>query len=309
MDCSIRYPLTSAFCIFLEREIRMTPREMMELAVDLARHSKPENDDRPHPFVGAVLARGGDVLAKAYRGMTPPGGLHAEQEALAQIKKDDVIAGATVYSTLEPCVVRGKEMPCSQRLIDRRIADVYYGILDPNRDIRGQGEWKMEDHGIRVRKFDPDLVAQIRDMNRDFINYMLGLGIHIRNPEPGKVFDQDAILVEGTYRVRPTKGDNVRLFVREANTYYPQAPINFDFNRENSVWQCPLAWINLRPKAQDYEIIIARVSDDLAVSLSHYTTAYKATGHWIGIEMDSLPPGFERLASVNIVRSTKPAVK
>jgi hypothetical protein len=201
------------------------------------------------------------------------------------------------------------QMPCSQRLIDRRIAEVYYGILDPNRDIRGQGEWKMEEHKIKVRKFDPDLVEQIREMNRDFINYMLGLGIVISRPKSREELDQDSVPVEGTYRVRPSNGDHVLLFVRKANTYYPQAPINFDFDRDHSAWQCPRASINAGLRPQDYEIIVARVSDDFAVSLRHYDSAHKATGHWIGIEMESPPPGFERLASVNVVRLSKPPAK
>jgi hypothetical protein len=55
-----------------------------------------------------------------------------------------------------------------------------YEMLNPNPDIRGRGEWRLEEGGIEAGKFDHDLVKAIRSQNADFIEYMQGLGLRRR---------------------------------------------------------------------------------------------------------------------------------
>ena len=55
-------------------------RKFARLAIDEARKSVPENDGRPHPRVGAVVVKNGEVLATAHRGEGE--GNHAEYIAL-----------------------------------------------------------------------------------------------------------------------------------------------------------------------------------------------------------------------------------
>jgi hypothetical protein len=115
------------------------------------------------------------------------------------------------------------------------------------------------------------------------------------------------ISVKGTYRVRPSPGESIRMFVRFSDTYYPQAPIDFGFDHDNSLWQCPSVWLGYdgMENPSDYEIIIARLNDDVSVATRHYSTVnrvmrekHKKDNIWIGIEMAQEPPGFERLASL-----------
>jgi hypothetical protein len=99
------------------------------------------------------------------------------------------------------------------------------------------------------------------------------------------------------------------MFVRFNRTYYPQAPIDFGFDHENSLWWCPsvsLGWAGMEGSS-DYELIVARLSEDLNVATRHYSTVnrvmrdkHKRDEIWIGIEMDPEPPGFERLASLTL---------
>lgn len=143
-------------------------RRFAEMAIEEARKSVPE-DDRPHPKVGAVVVKDGSVLSKAHRGERR--GSHAEYIALERKLSDDLVAGTTVYTTLEPCVKRKSEekIPCAQRLVDRKVARVVIGMLDPNPEIRGLGDQLLGKANIEVQLFPRDLRAQVEEMNREFI--------------------------------------------------------------------------------------------------------------------------------------------
>jgi pyrimidine deaminase RibD-like protein len=142
-------------------------RRFALLAIEEAKKSVAE-DDRPHPKVGAVVVKDGKVLAKAHRGENTKS--HAEYVALEEKLSSETLAGATVYTTLEPCIKRNPpKICCAQRLVDRRVARVFIGMLDPNPDIRGLGEQLLSEAGIETQLFPRDLRAQVEEMNREFI--------------------------------------------------------------------------------------------------------------------------------------------
>lgn len=142
-------------------------RLFAEMAIEEARKSVPE-DDRPHPKVGAVVVKNGRVLSRAHRGEDPQS--HAEYIALERKLPDDLVAGATVYTTLEPCTSRNHpKIPCAQRLVDRKVARVVIGMLDPNPVIRGLGDQLLSKANIETQLFPRDLRAQVEEMNREFI--------------------------------------------------------------------------------------------------------------------------------------------
>jgi pyrimidine deaminase RibD-like protein len=131
---------------------------------ELGRHS---------PKVGAVVVKDGKVLAIAHRGQDEQGE-HAEFTALDKMLKDDILAGATVYTTLEPCTTRNHpKVSCAQRLIDRKVARVVIGMLDPNEKICGKGVRRLRKANIEVVMFPPDLMAQVEDQNREFERFIL----------------------------------------------------------------------------------------------------------------------------------------
>jgi pyrimidine deaminase RibD-like protein len=142
-------------------------RAFEQLAIDEARLSSAE-DERPHPRVGAVVVKNGTVVSRAHRGESAK--CHAEFIALEGKLADDLVSGATVYTTLEPCTTRNHpKIPCAQRLIERKVRRVVIGILDPNPDIRGLGIQALNDAGIETQLFPIDLRTQIEEMNRDFV--------------------------------------------------------------------------------------------------------------------------------------------
>jgi pyrimidine deaminase RibD-like protein len=142
-------------------------RRFAAMAIEEASKSIPE-DERPHPKVGAVVVKDGKVLSKAYRGEKQKS--HAEYIALEDKLPDDVIAGSTVYTTLEPCTTRTHpKIPCAQRLIDRKVVCVVIGMFDPNPAIWGKGWRLLREAGIKTRVFDDDLIQICEEMNREFI--------------------------------------------------------------------------------------------------------------------------------------------
>jgi pyrimidine deaminase RibD-like protein len=142
-------------------------RRFAQMAIEEARKSVPE-DERPHPKVGAVVVKDDKILSKAHGGEKSKS--HAEYVALDDKLSDDLVAGTTVYTTLEPCTTRKHpKIPCAQRLIDRKVTRVVIGMLDPDPDIRGRGDQFLSDAGIEVQLFPRDLRAQVEEINREFI--------------------------------------------------------------------------------------------------------------------------------------------
>jgi pyrimidine deaminase RibD-like protein len=152
---------------------RYVDRKFMERAVEEARKSKAE-DERVHPKVGVVIVKDGRELATAYRGELGDGE-HAEYTALEKKLTDETIAGATVYTTLEPCTTRNHpKVPCADRLIERKVSRVVIGMLDPNSEISGKGVRKLREANTAVGLFPRDLMSKIEEMNREFTRHHVG---------------------------------------------------------------------------------------------------------------------------------------
>jgi len=142
-------------------------QQYMRMAIDEARRSTAE-DSRTRPMVGAVVVKDGHVIARAFRSELSPGE-HAEYTALEKKAASEPLAGATVYTTLEPCTTRNHpKVPCAERLIERKIARVVIGMLDPNPAICGKGQRRLREANIITELFPPELMAEVEEMNRDF---------------------------------------------------------------------------------------------------------------------------------------------
>lgn len=147
---------------------RMGSRALMVRAIELARRCVLE-PGRISPRVGAIVARDGVVMGEAFRGELREGE-HAEFTLLERKLADKTLAGATLFTTLEPCTSRNHpKIPCADRIVERRIKRVVIGTLDPNDRIRRRGELRLRSAGVEITRFDPDLMPEIEELNRDFL--------------------------------------------------------------------------------------------------------------------------------------------
>ncbi|MGL4313209.1 MAG: bifunctional diaminohydroxyphosphoribosylaminopyrimidine deaminase/5-amino-6-(5-phosphoribosylamino)uracil reductase RibD, partial [Sphingomonas sp.] len=101
----------------------------------------------PNPNVGCVIVQDGRVVG---RGWTQPGGRpHAEAMALAEAGAR--AAGATVYTTLEPCAhVSPRGPACADLLTAAGVARVVAALRDPDPRTDGEGLARLAAAGIVV---------------------------------------------------------------------------------------------------------------------------------------------------------------
>lgn len=138
--------------------------EYMRRALELAR--KGEGHTSPNPMVGCVVVKDGRIISEGYH--EKYGEFHAERNALTRCTEDT--AGADLYVTLEPCCHQGKTPPCTDIIIEKKIARVFVGSMDSNPLVAGKGVQILRDHGIYVENGILD--AECRKLNEVFYHYI-----------------------------------------------------------------------------------------------------------------------------------------
>lgn len=129
----------------------------------------------PNPRVGCVIVRDGQVVGEGWHERA--GEAHAEVHALQQAGAQ--ARGATAYVSLEPCCHQGRTPPCSQALIDARLARVVVAMQDPNPQVAGKGLQQLADAGMQVES--GLMEAQARTLNPGFIQRMQRRRPFVRN--------------------------------------------------------------------------------------------------------------------------------
>ena len=123
----------------------MTPEGLMRLAVVEA--EKGRGRTHPNPAVGAVVVRGGRVIARGHH--EKAGEAHAEVNALREAGSR--ARGADLYVTLEPCNHTGRTPPCTEAILQAGVKRLFFGSVDPNPTVRGRGGPFLKRAGIQVQ--------------------------------------------------------------------------------------------------------------------------------------------------------------
>lgn len=142
----------------------MTDIEYMRLALDLAKNGI--GFVNPNPMVGAVIVKDGRIIGKGWHEKC--GELHAERNAFANCTEN--AEGATIYVTLEPCCHYGKTPPCTEAIIENKIARVVIGSSDPNPLVAGKGAAILREHGIEV--VEGVISKECDELNEIFMHYI-----------------------------------------------------------------------------------------------------------------------------------------
>ena len=163
-------------------------RKLMELAVKAMVDSIPEIrvDGKITPKVGAVIKKIDGFIDSAYRGEFRSGD-HAEYTLLERKNGCTKLDGSILFTTLEPCAPGSRKegkSSCAERIEKARIQKVWIGIQDPDPAVSGKGQKHLEDKGIEINFFDPDLQQLILEENKEFIAQALERAAEAKKSKP-----------------------------------------------------------------------------------------------------------------------------
>jgi pyrimidine deaminase RibD-like protein len=131
-------------------------------AIELSGHCPPSDSAFS---VGAVLVSdAGEVIATGYSRERDPKD-HAEEAALARAADDPRLAGATLYSSLEPCLSRAsRPRSCTELIKAAGIGRVVIAWLEPPLFASGGGAAELRNAGVTVDEI-PWLAELARSVN------------------------------------------------------------------------------------------------------------------------------------------------
>jgi len=135
-------------------------------AIELSRRCPPSESAFS---VGAVVVSDpGKVIATGYSRERDPKD-HAEEVALAQAAGDPLLTGATLYSSLEPCLARAsRPRSCAELIIEAGVPRVVIAWLEPPLFTAGGGAGVLRRAGVTVVDI-PWLAALARSVNAHLV--------------------------------------------------------------------------------------------------------------------------------------------
>ena len=133
--------------------------DWLAAAVELSRRCPPSDSAYA---VGALVVAGGEVLAEGWS-RDVDDSVHAEESALSRVAGP--LPGATLYSSLEPCSVRGADTtPCARLILDRGIRRVVFALREPPLLADCEGAELLATGGVTVLEL-PALAPAVREIN------------------------------------------------------------------------------------------------------------------------------------------------
>jgi len=141
--------------------------KFINLALNLSR--KNVGITKENPSVGCVIVKNNTIIST---GITAKNGRpHAEIEAINKISDKEILVGATLYVSLEPCSHFGETSPCAEEIIKYKFSRVVICSIDPDARVHGNGVQILQKSGIKVEIGMGEKEAQ--NINRGFFQAKL----------------------------------------------------------------------------------------------------------------------------------------
>jgi diaminohydroxyphosphoribosylaminopyrimidine deaminase/5-amino-6-(5-phosphoribosylamino)uracil reductase len=141
--------------------------KFINLALNLSRKNIGRTDE--NPSVGCVIVKNNIIIST---GITAKNGRpHAEIEAINKISDKEILVGATLYVSLEPCSHFGETSPCAEEIIKYKFSRVVICSIDPDARVHGNGVQILQKSGIKVEIGMGEKEAQ--NINRGFFQAKL----------------------------------------------------------------------------------------------------------------------------------------
>lgn len=151
--------------LFLHLQMETQQLKYMSRCLELARLG--EGHTSPNPMVGCVIVHEGKIIGEGFHQRCGEG--HAEVNAIRSVKDASKLWQSTLYVNLEPCSHYGKTPPCADLIIEKGIARIVIGSVDPNPLVSGEGIEKLRSNGCQV--LVGVMEDKCRELNRRFFTF------------------------------------------------------------------------------------------------------------------------------------------
>jgi diaminohydroxyphosphoribosylaminopyrimidine deaminase/5-amino-6-(5-phosphoribosylamino)uracil reductase len=137
-----------------------TDGDWLAAAVELSRRSPPSGSAYA---VGAIVVVDGAEVASGWSRDVDPA-VHAEESALSRVDGAG-LAGATLYTSLEPCTTRrSRQHSCTELILEAGIRRVVFALREPPVLSDCDGAERLAAAGVEVVEL-PALAAAVREVN------------------------------------------------------------------------------------------------------------------------------------------------
>lgn len=128
---------------------RASEKQHLRAAIELAERCPPS--ETAFSVGAALVGANGAVLSTGYSRESDPHD-HAEETALAKLDTAGVdLAGATMYSSLEPCSIRAsRPRSCTRLILDAGIRRVVFAWREPALFVDCEGAELLREAGCTV---------------------------------------------------------------------------------------------------------------------------------------------------------------
>ncbi len=141
-------------------------RHWMQAAIEQSRNCPPA--DAAYSVGAVIVDAAGAAVATGYSRETTPK-VHAEESALAKVTPADRprLAGATIYTTLEPCSTRASATtPCTRLILAAGLPRVVLAWREPDLFVADcQGVELLTAAGVEVVEL-PEFAPAVREINQ-----------------------------------------------------------------------------------------------------------------------------------------------